>query len=683
MRTGRRLPWLIFTVCALLVIDGMGWVTWQMLRLERREHVAQQNAVRQEAVRLALWRMDGLLSPIIAAEAGRPYFHYRPFYPAERAYSRMWEAVEPGEVLVASPLLAGPGEFLRLHFESTPNGWLTSPQAPAEDMRERAASVSLSLPDMLVVERSLVELTAILRGAPMAGEVDAGRADSFDRSTQRGVNDRLLSRAQQELQDYALEERDKPAPDELYLSMLGVEESAVESDADERSRAEFQARQLSAMNAQTLSDPDIRARKAGKRLDESAVAGVPMPAAEVGKRVVALADVASSTPVAQAVQTGRFAPVWRSNPVTGEPELLFVRAVTVQGQESTQGFWTDWPALRGALLGSIGDLLPDAELVPLAQQRSGMHNTAVSAEAAPFAGQLLAGIPAVLAAGAPGSTAIAGLTPTRTVLLVAWLAVLTAVVAVWLVLRASLALSERRGRFVSAVTHELRTPLTTFCLYSQMLADGMVPEGAKQQEYLGTLKRESERLATIVENVLAFARVGGRQVGVTAQAVDGLLEASVPSLRENAEQAGMEFEVDVEGVAQVHVAADRSSLERILGNLVDNACKYAREAEDRRIVLRVRAVGDGVEFRVRDFGPGISKRERRRVFSPFARARVNAADGSSGLGLGLALARGVARSLGGELRLGKPTGAGAEFVLWLPGVAGVPDCPDEKEGGSP
>lgn len=662
MRTGRRLTWLIYAVCVLLVVDGLAWVTWQMLSLERREQAAQQNARQQEAVRLALWRMDGLLSPVIAAEAARPYFHYRSFYPAERAYTRMWEELRPGEVLVPSPLLAGPGEFIRLHFESAPDGWLTSPQAPDAEFRDRAESAVLSLPDVLTVERQLNELTAILRGAPAIADERDAVASPPPEGRDAGI-DRRLDGAQQDLYAYAREQREKSEPELLQLEAAGpaaVGQEAVEAD---RSIGEFQARQRNALQSRDFADTAARVNKAAS--PEGEAVGDALAPAEVTLRTDMAADKAAETDGA-AVQTGRFAPVWRTNPVTDAPELLFVRAVTVGGHESTQGFWIDWPALRAALLDSIRDLLPEAELVPLV--RGGVRG-ASAIDSAAHAGQLLAGVPAVLVPGAMDAAGVSGLTPTRTVLLVAWVAVLAAVAAIAAVLRASLVLSERRGRFVSAVTHELRTPLTTFCLYSQMLADGMVKDEGRRGEYLGTLRRESERLATIVENVLAFARVGSRGAAVSPHSVGGLLDVAGESLAESASQCGMVYELDAEGVEGVRVACDGSSLERILSNLVDNACKYAGGAEDRRVTLRVRVAGNGVEFRVRDRGPGIPRRERRRVFSPFARARVNAADGSSGLGLGLALARGVARSLGGELRLGKPAGPGAEFVLWLPAVA--------------
>ena len=94
MRQRPWITWLVFAVCAVLVLDGLGWVTWQVLRLERRDAEATVQSDFEERARLALWRMDSTLTPIIAQESARPYFHYRPFFPAERAYTRMWRSEE-------------------------------------------------------------------------------------------------------------------------------------------------------------------------------------------------------------------------------------------------------------------------------------------------------------------------------------------------------------------------------------------------------------------------------------------------------------------------------------------------------------------------------------------------------------------------------------------------------------
>ena len=110
MRTKRVIPWIIYVVCALAVLEGLGYAGYKALDLQRQRR-------EDEAARLALWRMDSALTAVLAAESARPYFHYRPFHPAERAYSAMLGPVEPGEVLVPSPLLTRVPPFVRLHFE--------------------------------------------------------------------------------------------------------------------------------------------------------------------------------------------------------------------------------------------------------------------------------------------------------------------------------------------------------------------------------------------------------------------------------------------------------------------------------------------------------------------------------------------------------------------------------------
>jgi signal transduction histidine kinase len=256
-----------------------------------------------------------------------------------------------------------------------------------------------------------------------------------------------------------------------------------------------------------------------------------------------------------------------------------------------------------------------------------------------------------------------------------WLAVLGAVLAIGVVLRTSMELGDRRGRFVSAVTHELRTPLTTFCLYTEMLADGMVPDEPRRAQYLGTLKGESRRLAGIVENVLDYARLGGarRAEAHPSLSVADLMDQFRPALERSAALGRMELHEDLGDVAGVRVNTDVRTVERILLNLTDNAGKYASEAADRRLHITARPEqtrrGLSVVITVRDHGPGVPRRERRRIFEPFHRAHRDADGPKSGLGLGLALARGLARSLGGDLVLEWGGQSGAAFSLSIPASA--------------
>src|ERR1043165_1474789 len=140
MRTRRWLTWVIFAVCALAVLEGLGWITWKALRLERAEREASALAQFQESIRLALWRMESEITPILAQEAARPYFEYQAFYPAERAYTRMLQTCSPGEVMVPSPLLEGCGAYRRIHYQVGPDGQISSPQAPTGNLRDLAES---------------------------------------------------------------------------------------------------------------------------------------------------------------------------------------------------------------------------------------------------------------------------------------------------------------------------------------------------------------------------------------------------------------------------------------------------------------------------------------------------------------------------------------------------------------
>jgi signal transduction histidine kinase len=336
------------------------------------------------------------------------------------------------------------------------------------------------------------------------------------------------------------------------------------------------------------------------------------------------------------------------------------------------------------LLGQITDLLPQATLklcVPDPGERFSRS---------------LAALPIRLAPGSVPATGSPWATPVRLALVTAWGCVAMALAAVAALLAGAVLLSERRAAFVSAVTHELRTPLTTFRMYTEMLLEGMVPDEDKRRRYLATLRTEAERLGHLVENVLAYARLergrpGGR---IDDVALGALIERCRERLARRAEQAGMSLvlEADEAGLATV-VRADPAAVEQILLNLVDNACKYAASAGDKRIHLEIGGdrrdgppsdpsdpsdqsdrlqrprAGDrerGHRFlRVRDHGPGISKSDARRLFRPFSKSARDAANSVPGVGLGLALSQRLARAMGGSLDLDRSVADGACFVLGL------------------
>jgi signal transduction histidine kinase len=356
-------------------------------------------------------------------------------------------------------------------------------------------------------------------------------------------------------------------------------------------------------------------------------------------------------------------------------ELVLARRVAVGGREYIQGAWLDWPAIRQWLLESVKDLVPQADLAPVRPDtpadRSGWRSTDIGGLMGREGyleepGRLLATLPVRLVPGAVAPETEEGLSPLGLSLIVAWACVLLAGVAVVVLLWGTVALSERRAAFVSAVTHELRTPLTTFRMYSEMLAGGMVADEAKRRRYLDTLRIEADRLVHLVENVLAYARLErGRARGRTETVrLADLVGRIGPRLAERAGQAGFEFVVEGAG-ADAAVRADPSAVEQILFNLVDNACKYAAGAADKRIHLVARAAGGRAALEVCDHGPGLSARDARRLFRPFSKSARQAAHSAPGVGLGLALSRRLAREMGGDLTLIPRPDDGACFALFL------------------
>src|SRR5258706_1061712 len=132
------LIWFTFFLFLALGLSAMAWMTRTVLRLDQAQARATAAAQLEENIRLALWRMDYTLAPVLSQEIARPYFEYSPVFPAERAYTRMYTELKSGDVLVPSPLLKPTSPYILLHFQVDPDGKVTSPQAPTGNVRKIA-----------------------------------------------------------------------------------------------------------------------------------------------------------------------------------------------------------------------------------------------------------------------------------------------------------------------------------------------------------------------------------------------------------------------------------------------------------------------------------------------------------------------------------------------------------------
>ncbi len=353
---------------------------------------------------------------------------------------------------------------------------------------------------------------------------------------------------------------------------------------------------------------------------------------------------------------GPLVPVWLD--AEDGPQLLFVRRVRTATASRIQGVVVDWPALQTQMTGLVADLFPAGAI------RLVRCDNPTPAEQP----SMLASVPVRLEA--PCDASIASGLPMPLILGTTWGVTLLGLVVLAFTLRAAIGFGERRARFASAVTHELRTPLTTFRMYSEMLAEGFVTEPAAQKEYLTTLQRESDRLSRVVENVLAWSRLeeGRFTARLVPCEVGPLLDRLAPTLQRRLADVRLQLVVEVAaGAHAARVTIDEEAVGQILFNLADNAAKYACGAADARIHLSARVAGARVVLALRDHGPGVPASVRDRIFAPFDRGAVVAGSNDvPGVGLGLALARGLARDLGGDLRLDAAVTDGACFLLELP-----------------
>jgi signal transduction histidine kinase len=354
------------------------------------------------------------------------------------------------------------------------------------------------------------------------------------------------------------------------------------------------------------------------------------------------------------LEVGPVRPAWIGD------QLFLLRKIVWDGSasyggKSIQGVWIEADKLKQLLLAEVRDLLPDGRLVRATSSPDGMV-------LASFPWRLEPG-ERVLPAPLPRPIAIS--------LATGWAAAVLAIFAAAVLVRGILRLSERRASFVSAVTHELRTPLTTFRLYSDMLETGAVRE-EKRGDYLRVLSNEADRLSHLVENVLAFSRIerGSARTAMRQTSVRELLEPFHERFAARLVSAGLKLEWDLSDASPAPLLrADTAAVEHVLFNLIDNAAKYAAGGNPPVVSIDIVDHPGVVAIRVRDHGPGIPPKERRKIFRAFHKSAREAAETKPGVGLGLALSRRLARSLGGDLVCEEPgDGKGACFTLTLPKI---------------
>jgi len=238
-------------------------------------------------------------------------------------------------------------------------------------------------------------------------------------------------------------------------------------------------------------------------------------------------------------------------------------------------------------------------------------------------------------------------------------AVTLGLASLWRNATAQIRLVQKKDDFISAVSHELRTPLTSIRMYSEMLENNWVKSQDKAVEYYTNMRQESERLSRLIENVLDFSRIqrGRKKYAFNAGDINKCISDVVEMMRPYALLKGFSIRTEPAPIEQATFDAD--AVTQIIVNLLDNAIKYARDAEDKTITVRTKTDGKFTVIEVEDHGPGIPHRQRNKIFEQFYRPAAETTRETAGTGLGLALVKKFAEAHNGFVKIisAKPTGA--------------------------
>lgn len=215
--------------------------------------------------------------------------------------------------------------------------------------------------------------------------------------------------------------------------------------------------------------------------------------------------------------------------------------------------------------------------------------------------------------------------------------------------------ASQRVSFVNQVSHELKTPLTNIRMYAEMLESKTGGADPGVQRCIHVVVSESQRLSRLISNVLTFSRAGQDKLKVQPRpgVIDEVVASAIDHFRPMLEKA--EFEIDFERGAAEPCTFDPDALEQILANLIGNVEKYAKDGLLLKIVSHLN--GKSCEITVCDRGPGIPSAKRELVFQPFERLSDKLSD-AAGTGIGLSIARNLARLHGGDVVVCDPAAAG-------------------------
>ncbi len=228
-----------------------------------------------------------------------------------------------------------------------------------------------------------------------------------------------------------------------------------------------------------------------------------------------------------------------------------------------------------------------------------------------------------------------------------------------------------RSDFVANVSHELRTPITSIRGYVETLLDGALDIREDAEQFLNIVLRQSERLSTIIDDLLALSRIeeDSKQNNITLkkELLRPVIESAIQTCQHKADEAGISMKIDCPD--DINVEMNATLLEQALVNLLINGITYSKQGDSVTVLGSVceDKQGKAVKIVVRDTGCGIAKKHLPRLFERFYRSDKARSRTLGGTGLGLAIVKHIAQTHNGRVEVTSVEGQGSEFSLIIKG----------------
>ena len=627
-----RLYMIVFCLLVSLPLAFVAWRTYITLNREARSQV------RFFAGQL-LDEIEAELSELVRREESR----------AVDEYSHT--LVQEGRK-VTSPLAGIPKEaYILGYFQNNPDGTFQTPLAAdsgqvtdayAPRVRQLEAINSVFNQRKFLAQAPRTETSEEKQKTKVAEKESSAFADRFIKAPVRSKSKTVLGQKKARVEEITADQAQNLARQEVQAYKRPWDH---EAEVDEALDAEAAPEYRAAAPASSAPAPLLERR--------GAVQEHPKPSVERFQ-----AEVAPLQAVA-----------------IDEDRVFIFRRIGIQGQIYRQGFVIELQPFLDHLLATYYTTQPISGYTRLS-----LNATGHSALGRPSAGQAMLQeenwvaartFPApfgflsaeMAAVSLPSSPARQTLTLALVILGVVMVAGL---VAIYHSARAVLDLSERRSRFVSAVTHELKTPLTNIRMYIEMLDQGIAATPEREQEYFGILASESARLSGLINNVLELSRLEKqtRRFDLRQGDLSDVLDEVQAVMGESLAREGFELTVAAGDIPACKY--DREVLVQVLINLMENSIKFGRHLPEKRITIATGAGEGGVALRVSDTGPGIPKRALKRVFDDFYRVDNDLNRTTGGTGIGLALVKKFVVAMGGRVKVENNDGAGCTVRIVLP-----------------